>query len=420
MHGPRRLAIASVTALALLGTLTPAGATESASDGPSVRNARARVEAARARAAEASQAYLDAEAALGRLDVQITAVETRIPRLEARVGELRTQLEQRAAVLYVGGAEPTGAVILDTVVREGNLIEGPRIAHLAGAAQDDLDDHVDDLESTQHSLEKDRADLQTMRAEQEKLVAEAAKRSAELEAALQDANENLQKAEARQALTRYLAAVAAQQAAAEAAALAASQNGQPPPPDPREQTPPADPALAAKIPVPSLLCPTDGAVTFWDDWGQPRSGWRVHQGTDIFAPRGTPDVAIADGVAEKRIGGLGGNTIWLYTDDGNAYYYAHLDGFAGSFDANNQRRVVKGEVIGYVGNTGNAAGGPTHTHFEIRPQNVGPVNPYPMLKQMCAVQGGFVAPPPDPPVQVMEPSTTTTTVPATTTTPTSG
>ncbi|HEX5094755.1 MAG TPA: M23 family metallopeptidase, partial [Acidimicrobiia bacterium] len=110
------------------------------------------------------------------------------------------------------------------------------------------------------------------------------------------------------------------------------------------------------------------------------------------------------------IGGLGGNSIWLTTDDGNAYYYAHLDGFAGEFDANNQRRVVKGEIVGYVGNTGNAAGGPTHTHFEIRPQNIGPVNPYPMLKEMCAVQGGFV-PPPEQSVDVMGSTTTTTTLP---------
>ena len=160
-----------------------------------------------------------------------------------------------------------------------------------------------------------------------------------------------------------------------------------------------------------LLCPVAGPVTFTDDWGQPRSNWRVHQGTDIFAARGTPDVAVGDGIAKQSHNTLGGNALWLYTTDGNAFYYAHLDAYEGVWNADEARVVTKGEVLGYVGNTGNAAGGPTHTHFQIHPGDVGPINPYPLLRQMCAVEGGFVPPPPP------EPPTTppTTTVPPVTT-----
>jgi len=91
---------------------------------------------------------------------------------------------------------------------------------------------------------------------------------------------------------------------------------------------------------------------------------------DIFAARGTPNVAIADGIVRQRHNSLGGNALWLYTADGNAFYYAHLDAYEGVWNSDEARVVTKGEVIGYTGNTGNAAGGPTHTHFQIHPGEV--------------------------------------------------
>jgi murein DD-endopeptidase MepM/ murein hydrolase activator NlpD len=126
-------------------------------------------------------------------------------------------------------------------------------------------------------------------------------------------------------------------------------------------------------PVNGLYFPVAGPCSYTNDWGAPRSGGRTHKGCDIMAPRGTPVVAITSGVVEHRRGGKAGLYIALHGDNGHLYYYMHLDGFAAS------GRVRAGQVIGYVGDTGNARGCP-HLHFEFHPNHRGPVNPYPLLR----------------------------------------
>jgi LysM repeat protein len=127
----------------------------------------------------------------------------------------------------------------------------------------------------------------------------------------------------------------------------------------------------------AIRCPVEGSITFMNDWGFPRSGGRFHEGNDLFAPRGRPAVAAVAGQVVQTVGQLGGKQVKLFGDDGISYYYAHLDRFGAA------GRVAAGDVVGFVGNTGNAAGTPTHVHFEVHPGGGAAVNPYPRLASAC-------------------------------------
>jgi peptidoglycan LD-endopeptidase LytH len=130
---------------------------------------------------------------------------------------------------------------------------------------------------------------------------------------------------------------------------------------------------------PSILMPVRGvrphSVT--NTWKAPRSGGRRHEGQDIFAPRGTPVLAAADGVVVKFGGGaLGGNAVFVAGRGRRTYYYAHLDRYA---DIEIGQIVSRGDVLGYVGNTGNARSTPPHLHFGVY-SATGPLNPLPLIE----------------------------------------
>lgn len=113
-------------------------------------------------------------------------------------------------------------------------------------------------------------------------------------------------------------------------------------------------------------------------WGAPRDGGRrKHEGNDVFAPRGTDLLAVAEGtVSRTGNGGLGGKTVWLRDPDtGLRYYYAHLD----EQRVSRGQYVSRGQVVGTVGNTGNARTTPPHLHFGIYAG--GAIDPYPFLQR---------------------------------------
>ena len=104
---------------------------------------------------------------------------------------------------------------------------------------------------------------------------------------------------------------------------------------------------------------------------------RDHHGIDIFAPRNTPVLAAADGfVTSVGTNRLGGNVVWIFDPErGQSHYYAHLERQAVSAG----ERVKAGEVVGYVGNTGNARTTPPHLHFGIYSRGDGPLDPLPFV-----------------------------------------
>lgn len=122
----------------------------------------------------------------------------------------------------------------------------------------------------------------------------------------------------------------------------------------------------------SWVCPV-GKASFFNDWGFPRSGGRYHEGTDLFTGRGTPVVAPVSGDVEFIVGVIGGNQFNLEGDDGVRYLGSHMDSFNGK-----SRHVKAGEVLGYVGTSGNAAGTSPHLHFGMYLSGKA-VNPYPSL-----------------------------------------
>lgn len=138
-------------------------------------------------------------------------------------------------------------------------------------------------------------------------------------------------------------------------------------------------ALYAQAPDQKLEMPVQGVTRsqIADTWHVPREGDRLHEGQDIFAKRGTPVLSATDGYV-VRIGenSLGGQTVSVLGAGGRSYYYAHLDSYAANLAIG--EHVTTQTILGYVGNTGNAAGSPTHLHFGVYAHE-GPLNPLPLL-----------------------------------------
>ncbi|HEX2986557.1 MAG TPA: M23 family metallopeptidase, partial [Chloroflexota bacterium] len=191
----------------------------------------------------------------------------------------------------------------------------------------------------------------------------------------------LQEQERRQreeAQKRAEAEAAAKAAAARAAASRAADARRPPAKAPAKPAAKRNAAVAGA----KWVFPVQGPNSFSHSFGAPRyaGGYHTHKGVDIMAPRGTPVVAVTAGVIRSTSPverGLGGITIHLRGSDGNVYYYAHLSSVKNGIAPG--VRVKAGQLIGYVGNTGDARSTAPHLHFEIRPGGGAAIDPYPTL-----------------------------------------
>jgi hypothetical protein len=125
--------------------------------------------------------------------------------------------------------------------------------------------------------------------------------------------------------------------------------------------------------------PVAGPTRWVHDWLHPRRGPPVHlhQGIDMWAAEGTPVRAPFAGRLRHENGGLGGLAVYVTAADGTFYYLAHLASTAPGHTSG--VTVAQGEIIGTVGDSGNARGGPAHLHFEIHPRGGAAVDPKPII-----------------------------------------
>jgi len=302
---------------------------------------------------------IDLEAQLADLTYRIDRMEGRIDEDETNIAELRSAAQNLVVNAYIN----SGSSSIESALDAANIQDILTAQHIIGRAQDKgtatldrLDAITRDLVRQSTLLEDDRQEVTALEQQQADLVADLGELATEAEALYVEAKQE------------YAAEVRAWEEAERARKIAeaARQSG-----------------AAGGLPpgtIPDFLCPVAGGVSFTNDWGNPRSGGRTHKGTDMFAAKGTPVVAVVDGTLRFSDGGLGGISIWV-RGNGASFYYAHLDSRAAGLAPGGY--VERGTVIGYVGNTGNAFGGADHLHFQLHPGHGSPVNPYPTLAATC-------------------------------------
>lgn len=349
-------------------------------------------ETAQARANAAAAKFAKASSSLAKVERDLKELETKTAATRARLIGLEDEVKLVAINSYVKG-NVNEAFIFDNDL--GRTSRRNAMARFVTVGDTDAVDEFraarDDLEAgssavrTQLEVRKEAAgDLRKQKtAAYSELTRLAAAEKAYL-AKIAAEKAAAEKAAAEQAAAAKRAADA--KAAASRTAVTRATTTTTPAPNPTTTTAAKPPT--AKAPVPAAdqpagviasgewVCPMQGPRAFSNDWGQPRSGGRRHQGNDILSPRGTPIVAPVSGNVRHQNSSLGGLSFYLSGDDGVTYYGTHMGSYAAS------GRVSAGTVVGYNGDSGNARGTP-HLHFEIHPGGGGAVNPYPTLSKYC-------------------------------------
>jgi murein DD-endopeptidase MepM/ murein hydrolase activator NlpD len=289
-----------------------------------------RADEARSEANDAAARYTNAQSSFEDLGDKIADLEQKIAAGEARREELRGIAERRAVVAYKTQGSDRAAILnaqnpgegmrSSELLNRANEADNAAVANLAAVNAD--------LAAQRDQLAEDHRDYPTYR---QRLADES------------------------KILDTKVAA--ADMAVRELQAKRAAEG------------------LGAPV-VDGLVCPVPGAA-FSNDFGQPRTG-HTHEGNDMFAPMGTPNLAVVSGNVTYGDGGSGGMGAYLEGDNGVTYVYYHLSEYLGG-----PRRVAQGEVIAKLGMTGNA--GAPHTHFETRPggRTAAAINPYPTLIKIC-------------------------------------
>jgi murein DD-endopeptidase MepM/ murein hydrolase activator NlpD len=278
-----------------------------------------------------------AQARLATTEARLADTRASVGRLQTRMGDLQDRLGMQARLAYESG----GAGALTSLLSSGSFAEfSERMEFIDRIAASGADLLVE-ARVTREQLRREQRTLTSLAAEQARTVATLQAQKSAIDARLSE-------------VSSLVAQLRAQ--------MSVQSRGSVPPGGNPLQT-----------------CPVPGAL-FTDDFGAPRSGGRTHQGNDMLAPFGTPIHAAQTGRFTHNYNDLGGIGAIVFADSGDYTYYAHLEGFAGVPDG---AHVAAGTVIGFVGNTGDAQGGPPHLHFEYHPGGGAAVDPYPYLIALC-------------------------------------
>lgn len=289
----------------------------------------------------------DARKDAARAAAALSDAESEVSRTQSRLADLRVEQDQANAQITTLRAAVQEAVIAQFVHQDAAMAAGATGNVNEQVIVDTLTDVA--TGTNQALIDRYARALEAADAAAEALQAEQARSTKAVEA-----------------LTRRR-----DQANAKVSQLAALSQAR----APRSSRPEAS---ATPIAAGAWVCPVQGPVTFTNSWGAPRSGGRSHTGVDMLSPRGTPTVAPVAGRVVHKSSGLGGLTWYVYGDDGNTYYGAHLAEYANEGIG----RVQAGTVIGYVGDSGNAKG-TNHLHFQIKPGGGAAVNPFPTVDRYC-------------------------------------
>lgn len=389
-----RTLVRTVLAVSFVLSATPLRAEATDSDLTSAQVA-AEILRVQASADDVARRWADAELRSEALAEEIVAASESVAATSAEYDRLEGEMMQVAIDRFTGRANET------ILVLGGNPMEAMQRDALRAMALDLGAADLDSVDAVHTQLASDQAHFEELNAENAQLVIELAESQtvineqlaelAQLETHLKD--EEVKRAyEAQLAAQRQeeervaaqAAALAAQQEQAAATAAAAvrgsgSPSIAPTTPATAQPAPATPPAAASPAPVfggSSWFCPVAGLNAFGDTWGAPRPGGRKHEGVDMMSPSGTPIVAVVAGIVKFSTSERGGNLASLNGVDGHRYFYGHLSAWEGT-----SRSVTAGEVIGYVGKTGQTNA--NHLHFEIHPNGGAAVNPYPTVRQAC-------------------------------------
>lgn len=353
-----------------------------------IERAEQRMREAQARADSLARQLEDAYVRQVQLEDEIANLTSAIERTQVRLEEAEAEVEKLAVEMYIGSTSSVALVAL--LGSDDSASAGLEYVRRVTGIEDAS---IANLKATRAELERQTERLADARAEQEKVTQELAALAAEAEATLVAASEDYQmlveqrrreEEERRRREEEERRRREEQARLAAAAATSTTTTTTAPSGGGSDQTSESPPTTQPSPPSGGgAACPVQGPVSFVDSWGAARSGGRAHQGVDMMAARGTPVAAIYDGTITRTGSGsaLGGITIWMRSNAGDSFYYAHLDSIADGISSG--VKVSAGQIIGYVGSTGNASAAYPHLHFEYHPGGGGAVNPYPLVKSIC-------------------------------------